>query len=159
MPAHANERLKLSTTTSTDNSGLLSVLHQRFEDKHGVKVSVIAVGTGKALKLASHGDVDVVLAHAPEAELQYVARGDLIQRTAVMHNDFVIVGRKDDPAHISKAQSASQALGLISVASADFISRGDDSGTYKKEKSLWLAAGIKPEGAWYIEAGQGMARR
>jgi len=152
----AVEHLKLSTTTSTDNSGLLAVLNPVFEDKYGVRVDVIAVGTGKALKIGGNGDVDVVFVHAPAAELKYVEQGDFIDRKAVMHNDFVIVGSKSDPANLAQAESASQALQLIAKNKTDFISRGDDSGTHKKENILWTQAEIKPEGNWYIQAGQGM---
>ncbi len=162
ITAHAVEHLKLSTTTSTDNSGLLAVLHPVFEAKYNAKVDVIAVGTGKALKIGANGDVDVVFVHAPEAELEYVVLGDFIDRKAVMHNDFVIVGPESDPANIKRATSAGQALQLIAKSEADFISRGDNSGTHKKEKSLWhntklpLTAENSPRGKWYIQAGQGM---
>lgn len=152
----AVERLKLSTTTSTDNSGLLAALHPVFEAKYGVKVDVIAVGTGKALKIGGNGDVDVVFVHAPAVELKYVEQGDFIDRKAVMHNDFIIVGSKEDPANISQAESANQAFQLIAKSQTAFISRGDDSGTHKKEKSLWSAANMTPDGSWYIQAGQGM---
>lgn len=152
----AVEHLKLSTTTSTDNSGLLAVLHPVFEEKYNVKIDVIAVGTGKALKIGANGDVDVVFVHAPAAELEYVEKGDFINRKAVMHNDFVIVGPATDPANISSTQSASKALQNIAAAQADFISRGDDSGTHKKEKQLWQAAKVLATGNWYIQAGQGM---
>jgi tungstate transport system substrate-binding protein len=154
--ANAVEHLKLSTTTSTDNSGLLAVLHPVFEEKYDVKVDVIAVGTGKALKIGSNGDVDVVFVHAPAAELKYVESGDFIDRKAVMHNDFVIVGAQADKASLSKAASAVDALTRIAKTQSDFISRGDDSGTHKKEKALWNEAKLQPKGAWYIEAGQGM---
>ncbi len=156
MASHAVERLKLSTTTSTENSGLLAVLHPVFEQKYGVKVDVIAVGTGKALKIGGNGDVDVVFVHAPAAELKYVESGDFIDRKAVMHNDFVIVGREVDSASLSTATSAIDALTRIANTKASFISRGDDSGTHKKEKALWQQASIKPMGAWYVQAGQGM---
>jgi len=152
----AVEHLKLSTTTSTENSGLLAVLHPVFEEQYGVKIDVIAVGTGKALKIGANGDVDVVFVHAPAAELKYVEQGDFIVRKAVMHNDFVIVGPKNNPDGLAQSQSASQALQLIAKSKTDFISRGDDSGTHKKEKALWQAAGLKPKGSWYIQAGQGM---
>ncbi len=154
--ANAVEHLKLSTTTSTDNSGLLAVLHPVFEEKYDVKVDVIAVGTGKALKIGSNGDVDVVFVHAPAAELKYVESGDFIDRKAVMHNDFVIVGASADKASLSEASSAVDALTRIAKTQSDFISRGDDSGTHKKEKALWNEAKLQPKGAWYIEAGQGM---
>lgn len=154
--AMAVEHLKLSTTTSTDNSGLLAVLHPAFEKKYDAKVDVIAVGTGKALKIGSNGDVDVVFVHAPAAELKYVESGDFIDRKAVMHNDFVIVGPESDPAAIATADSAAAALQAIAKAQSGFVSRGDDSGTHKKEKALWQAAGITPAGSWYVAAGQGM---
>lgn len=156
VTAHAVEHLKMSTTTSTENSGLLAVLNPVFEAKYDVKVDVIAVGTGKALKIGSNGDVDVVFVHAPAAEIKYVEQGDFIDRKPVMHNDFVIVGAINDTAGITQAKSASEALQLIHNAKADFISRGDDSGTHKKEKLLWQAADIQPDGNWYIQAGQGM---
>jgi len=152
----AVEHLKLSTTTSTDNSGLLAVLHPVFEEKYDVKVDVIAVGTGKALKIGANGDVDVVFVHAPAAEKHYVKRGDFIDRQSVMYNDFVIVGPQSDPAQIAQARSATQAFKLIAQAKADFISRGDDSGTHKKEKQLWSESKVTPEGSWYVQAGQGM---
>lgn len=152
----AVEHLKLSTTTSTDNSGLLAVLHPVFEAKYDVQVDVIAVGTGKALKIGGNGDVDVVFVHAPAAELAYVEKGDFIDRKAVMHNDFVIVGAKSDEAKLANAASATEALQAIASAQATFISRGDDSGTHKKEKQLWTNAAVEPQGTWYIQAGQGM---
>lgn len=155
--AMAVEHLKLSTTTSTDSSGLLAELHPAFEKKYDVKVDVIAVGTGKALKLGSNGDVDVVFVHAPRAELEYVQKGHFIDRTAVMHNDFVIVGPESDPAHIATAKNAAGAFIRIANAKAEFISRGDDSGTHKKELALWENANLPtPTGSWYIAAGQGM---
>ena len=156
LTVQATTLLKISTTTSTENSGLLSVLHPVFEAKYDVKVAVIAVGTGKALKIGGNGDVDVVFVHAPAAELKYVAQGDFIDREAVMHNDFVIVGAEHDPAQLNKAKSVTQALQLIADTQSEFISRGDDSGTHKKEKSLWQQAELAPKGAWYIQAGQGM---
>jgi len=156
LSVQALEHLKLSTTTSTDNSGLLAVLHPVFEKKYDVKVDVIAVGTGKALKIGSNGDVDVVFVHAPTAELKYVAQGDFIDRKAVMHNDFVIVGAGQDAAKLTTAKSAVHALKLVADSQSEFVSRGDDSGTHKKEKALWKLAEIEPEGQWYVQAGQGM---
>lgn len=153
----AADRLRLATTTSTDNSGLLAVLNPAFEDKFGVKVDVIAVGTGKALRLGANGDVDVVLVHAPKAELEYVKSGHFIDRTAVMHNDFVIVGPASDPANIASARNAAGAFNRIASAKADFVSRGDDSGTHKKEITLWDNANLPvPSASWYVAAGQGM---
>ena len=155
-PLRAETRLRMSTTTSTDNSGLLAVLLPPFEKQHDVKVDVIAVGTGKALKLGENGDVDLVFVHARRAEEEFVARGHGIYRKDVMHNDFVLVGPHEDPAGIGRAGSAAEAFRRLAEQKADFISRGDDSGTHKKEKKIWRSAGITPEGAWYIEAGQGM---
>lgn len=148
--------LRISTTTSTENSGLLAVLHPIFEEKYNVSLEVIAVGTGKALKMGGQGDVDVVLAHAPAAELKYVASGNFIDRLAVMHNDFVMVGPRNDPAGIGSSKNIEEALRAIAQTKAVFISRGDDSGTHKKEKALWENAGIKPVGDWYVDVGQGM---
>lgn len=156
MPAHAAERLRLSTTTSTENSGLLGVLLPPFEKMNNCKVDVIAVGTGKALKLGETGDVDAVLVHARKAEDKFVAEGYGIDRRDVMYNDFVIIGPASDPAGIRKAGSAAAALAMIAKAKAPFISRGDESGTHMKEKELWQQAGMKPTGSWYLESGQGM---
>ncbi|MDT8311302.1 MAG: substrate-binding domain-containing protein [Methylophaga sp.] len=152
----AQEILKMSTTTSTDNSGLLKYLHEHYQAETGVQVAVIAVGTGKALKLGANGDVDIALVHAPAAELEYVEQGYFVDRKAVMFNDFVIVGPQSDPADIKEAKTAAEALAKIADSEADFVSRGDDSGTHKKELALWQTAGIEPEGSWYIAAGQGM---
>lgn len=154
--AHAEEHLRLATTTSTDNSGLLAVLHPPFEQKYGVKVDVIAVGTGKALRLGENGDVDLVFVHAPAAEMKFVESGFGIDRQPVMHNDFVILGPESDPAKIKAAASVPAAFKAIATGGSQFISRGDDSGTHKKEKSLWKMTGIEPKGKWYLAAGQGM---
>lgn len=152
----AQERLRLATTTSTDNSGLLSVLHPPFEAQYNVSVDVIAVGTGKALRLGENGDVDVVMVHAPAAEKKFVEDGYGVERLPVMHNDFVILGPQNDPAGLADATSLKDALNRIVDAGQHFISRGDDSGTHKKELSLWRAAGKTPGGDWYMAAGQGM---
>lgn len=154
--SQAAEHLRLSTTTSTENSGLLAVLNPIFEQQFNAKIDVIAVGTGKALKIGSRGDVDAVFVHAPAAELEYVKSGDFIDRKAVMHNDFVIVGPKSDPAGLAEVSSAAQALARIAQTQSEFISRGDDSGTHKKEVLLWQNAQIEPQGKWYVRAGQGM---
>ena len=153
---NAEQVLRMSTTTSTENSGLLAVLNPVFEQQHHIRVDVIAVGTGKALRLGRNGDVDIVFVHAPRAEKKFVADGFGVDRTAVMHNDFVLLGAKTDLAHIKKAASAAKAMQKISAAKADFVSRGDDSGTHKKERQLWQLAGVNPSGAWYLSAGQGM---
>jgi tungstate transport system substrate-binding protein len=156
LPSWAVDVLRLSTTTSTENSGLLAVLHATFEAANDIRVDVIAVGTGKALKIGGNGDVDVVFVHAPEAELNYIKQGDFIDRAAVMHNDFVIVGPENDPAAVGSAKTIVEALIKIAQNQSAFISRGDDSGTHKKEKQLWKQAGIEPNGKWYVSVGQGM---
>jgi len=148
--------LKLATTTSTENSGLLGVLLPPFEEKYGIKVDVIAVGTGKALALGENGDVDVVLVHARAAEDKFIEEGYGVNRRDVMFNDFIILGPANDPAEIKGESNVTLALKRISDRKAYFVSRGDDSGTHKKEKSLWQIANITPDGAWYMEAGQGM---
>jgi tungstate transport system substrate-binding protein len=153
---NAETRLRMSTTTSTRNSGLLKVLLPPFEKANNCKVDVIAVGTGKALKLGARGDVDVVFVHARKAEDKFVADGYGVDRKDVMHNDFIIIGPKSDPDGLKKAKTAVEAFKLLARGKAEFISRGDDSGTNKKEKQLWKAAGITPKGKWYVEAGQGM---
>ena len=152
----ANSRIKLATTTSTDNSGLLGYLLPVFREKTGYHVDVIAVGTGAALTLGKKGDVDVVLVHARVQEDEFANSGYGVDRKDVMHNDFVIIGPPDDPAGITGADSASQALSIIAGAEADFVSRGDNSGTHFKEKQLWERTGSSLSGKWYKEAGQGM---
>ena len=149
-------RLRLATTTSTDNSGLLAALHPPFELASGIKVDVIAVGTGKALKLGENGDVDVLLAHAPAAERAFVAAGFGVERLPVMRNDFVLLGPAADPAAVKGTASIHQALRAVAARRAAFISRGDESGTHKKERALWRAAGLRPRGDWYLAVGQGM---
>lgn len=156
--AMAVEHLKLSTTTSTDNSGLLAAILPAFEKKNDCKVDIIAVGTGKALKHAENGDVDVTLVHARSKEDKFVAEGYGVNRRDVMYNDFVIIGPAKDPAGLKNAKSAAEAMKMIAAAKVSFISRGDDSGTHTKEKGLWKAAGVEPKGDWYIEAGQGMGQ-
>jgi tungstate transport system substrate-binding protein len=154
--AASAKKLTLATTTSTQFTGLLDWLHPRFEKRYGVRVHTIAVGTGKALRLGRDGDVDVVLVHAPEAEKKFVSRGYGVNRRIVMFNDFVIVGPENDPAKISGMGDAAAALRRVSARGALWASRGDDSGTHKKEMSLWRAAGILPKGSWYLSLGQGM---
>lgn len=152
----AQERLKMLTTTSTESSGLLKVLLPPFEKNCNCKVDVISVGTGKALKLGEAGDVDVVLVHAPKLEEKFVADGYGVDRRDVMYNDFVIIGPASDPAGVKETKTAAEAFKRIAEKQAKFISRGDESGTHQKEKELWHAAGITPEGKWYISIGQGM---
>jgi len=155
--AHADDRrLRLATTTSTQDSGLLDHLHPVFEAATGIKVDVIAVGSGKALALARNGDVDVVLAHDPAAEAAFMAEGAGVDRRPVMENDFVIVGPPADPAGVAGAPTAREAMARIAQAGAPFVSRGDQSGTHVKELGLFQAAGVAPGGAGYLSAGQGM---
>lgn len=148
--------LRLSTTTSTEHSGLLRDLLPAFERRTGVRVEVIAVGSGKALKLAENGDVDVVLSHSPELEEEFVRRGFGVNRRAVLRNDFVLVGPPADPAGVRGAGGAAEALHRIAAAKVPFVSRGDDSGTHRMERRTWALAAIEPRGSWYIAAGQGM---
>ena len=152
----AQERLRLATTTSTENSGLLKVLHPLFEVRYNVKVDVIAVGTGKALRLGENGDVDVLMVHAPAAEQAFIDNGFGRARLPVMHNDFVLIGPNDDPANVRSSPDISTAMQNIAGGRTAFISRGDGSGTHTKELSLWQAAGLDPGGAWYLSVGQGM---
>lgn len=157
LPAPANPTLILATTTSTQDSGLLDVLVPLFEQQTGYTVQTVAVGTGQALKMGEEGNADVLLVHAPTSEEEFMANGFGKDRAAVMHNDFIIVGPKADPAGIQGAGSATEALKKIFAAGATFISRGDDSGTHKKELDLWKKAELAPQGqAWYLETGQGM---
>ncbi|MCY3647325.1 MAG: substrate-binding domain-containing protein [Chloroflexi bacterium] len=145
----------LATTTSTHDSGLLEELVPRFEERTGITVKVIAVGTGAALRMAGEGNADAVLVHAPEAEAPYVASGDLVSGRLVMTNDFVIVGPPDDPAAAAAAPDLPAALAAI-ASGGRFVSRGDDSGTHKKELALWVAAGLDPARLTREETGQGM---
>jgi tungstate transport system substrate-binding protein len=156
-PVAAQSRVViLSTTTSTQDSGLLDVLVPMFERKTGSTVRTIAVGTGQALALAARGEADVTLAHAPDVERRYVAEGKLLNRRLVMYNDLVVVGPEADPARIRGEKSAVAALRRIADARARFVSRGDGSGTNLLELKLWRLAGLTPARSWYIESGQGM---
>jgi tungstate transport system substrate-binding protein len=152
----AQRNVILSTTTSTQDTGLLDVLVPLFETQTGYSVKPVSVGTGQALALAAKGDADVALVHAPSLEKEYVAQGKLLNRRLVMYNDFVIVGPKEDPARVKSTSKTIDALKLIEKANTRFVSRGDNSGTHILEKTLWKQAGIEPKGAWYIESGQGM---
>ena len=149
--------LVLSTTTSTQDSGLLDVLVPMFEQATGYSVKTISVGTGQALALAARGEADVTLAHAPALEKKYVEEGKMLNRRLVMYNDFVVIGPADDPARV-KGLPAAGALQRIAGASARFVSRGDKSGTHLLEQALWKQAGVEPGGTWYIESGQGMGQ-
>ena len=149
-------RLKMATTTSTENSGLLAVLNPPFEEKHGVNLDVISVGTGKAIRLGKNGDVDLILVHAPGAEKGFVKEGSGVEREPVMHNDFVIVGPDSDPAGLRTASNTKEAMTKLISAKHVFVSRGDDSGTHKKEMNLWGLTDTPPVGDWYLSVGQGM---
>jgi len=153
---NADEHIKLATTTSTENSGLLAELLPVFQEKSGIQVDVIAVGTGKAITHGENGDVDLILVHARSREDAFVDAGFGVNRRDVMHNDFVLLGPAGDPAGIKGKTDAADAFSAIASAEGEFLSRGDDSGTHSKEKSLWSAAGIIPGGIWYKETGQGM---
>ena len=155
--APADPNLILATTTSTQDSGLLDVLVPLFEEQTGYTVQTVAVGTGQALKMAEEGNADVLLVHAPKSEEEFMANGFGKDRATVMHNDFIIVGPEIDPAGIKGATSVIDALNAIYNSGSLFISRGDDSGTHKKELDIWSEAELDPKGqSWYLESGQGM---
>lgn len=155
-PPKEVKELKLATTTSTQDSGLLDVIIPDFEKENGYKVKVIAVGSGQAIEMGTKGDVDVLLVHSRAAEDKFVADGYGVDRKDVMHNDFIIIGPENDPAKIKGMTDSTKAMAAIAAAKATFVSRGDDSGTHKKELSVWEKAGIKPEGDWYKSVGKGM---
>jgi len=152
----AGEHLRLATTTSTENSGLLAELLPPFEQANACQVDVIAVGTGKAIKLGENGDVDIVLVHARSKEDAFVAKGYGVDRRDVMYNDFVLLGPASDPAGIKGMTDAAAAMAKVAQARATFVSRGDESGTHIREKQLWQASSVTPGGDWYLEAGRGM---
>lgn len=152
-----DRRIRLATTTSTDNSGLLAALLPPFEEETGIKVAVIAVGTGQALALGRRGDADVLLVHARGREDAFVAAGHGAFRRDVMFNDFVLLGPAEDPAGVGAAADVGVALAAIRAARAPFVSRGDDSGTHIRELQLWPGSDGPPRGEpFYLEAGQGM---
>ena len=158
VPAMAADKvLMMATTTSTDNTGLLDYLAPHFTKATGIELKWTSVGTGKALKMGENCDVDVLLVHAPPAEKAYVEKGFGINRREIMYNDFVIIGPDSDPAGI-KGKKVVDALGAVRAEGAVFASRGDNSGTHKKELSLWKAAGeaVPEKEAWYVQTGQGM---
>lgn len=154
----ADQFIVVQSTTSTQNSGLLDVILPEFTKKSGIEVRVVAVGTGQAIKNAANGDGDVLLVHAKPAEEKFVADGEGVKRFDVMYNDFVVVGPASDPAGIKGMTDAKAALAKIAEAGAPFASRGDDSGTHKKEQALWKLAGVDVKAAkdWYRETGSGM---
>jgi len=154
----ANPDVILATTTSTQDSGLLDILLPIFEKDTGYKIKTIAVGTGPARPMGAKGEADVLLVHAPANEKKLAESGAAIERKLVAHNDFVVVGPKEDPAKVKGTKTAAEAMKKIAEAKAIFISRGDDSGTHKKEVSLWKTAAVKNEGQWYQQTGQGMGQ-
>ena len=157
--AQASEFITVASTTSTQNAGLFDRLLPLFEAETGIEVRVVAVGTGQALRLARNGDADLLLVHDKPSEEAFVAEGHGSARFDLMYNDFVVVGPASDPAGIAGTDDAAAALTRIAAVAAPFVSRGDDSGTHRRERALWAAAGVDPSGAsgtWYREAGQGM---
>jgi tungstate transport system substrate-binding protein len=155
----ADRSIIVQSTTSTKNSGLYEHVLPRFKDKTGITVNIVAVGTGQAIRNARNCDGDVLLVHAKVAEEKFVADGYGVKRLDVMYNDFVIVGPPDDPAGVAGSSAAAGALGRIAATKSLFASRGDDSGTHKKERALWKAASVDPSsasGSWYRETGSGM---
>jgi tungstate transport system substrate-binding protein len=154
--ASAPQDLRLATTTSTCDTGLLDVLNKKFEDDNNVKVLTVCEGTGKAVATGELGAADVVMVHAVQLELQAVANGSFINRKYMMYNYFVIIGPDNDPAGIKNATNATDAFRRIAAKQSPFISRGDNSGTDIMEKSIWKAANITPAGTWYQSVGKGM---
>jgi tungstate transport system substrate-binding protein len=155
----AQKNLILATTTSTQDSGLLDVLIPVFEKRTGYFVKTIAVGSGQAMAMGQKGEADVLLVHSPDAEKKFIAEGSGVNRLIVMHNDFIVVGPPADQAAIKGAKSTVEAFKKIAAAGSLFLSRGDNSGTHSKEKGIWKAAGISPEGQkWYQETGLGMGQ-
>ncbi|MHB1166914.1 MAG: ABC transporter substrate-binding protein [Carboxydocellales bacterium] len=148
--------ITLATTTSTQDSGLLDGLIPAFTKLYGIKVKVVAVGTGQAIQLGKDGNADVLLVHARKSEDEFMAQGYGLRAWDVMYNQFYIVGPNNDPAGIKGMTDATLAFKKIADSGSKFISRGDDSGTHKKEKTIWEKAALKPEGSWYISVGQGM---
>ena len=158
-PAESAQFITLASTTSTRDSGLFDKILPLFTKASGVQVRVVAVGTGQAIKLAKNGDADVLLVHHRKSEDAFVAQGYGVKRYRVMYNDFVVVGPGEDPAAITGMKNAAKSLAKIAHTNSAFVSRGDDSGTNKKERGLWLAAGVdtnSASGTWYRETGSGM---
>ncbi len=152
----APQELRLATTTSTCDTGLLDVLNKRFEEENNVKILVVCEGTGKSIATGELGAADVLMVHAVQAELNAVANGSFINRSYMMYNYFVIIGPENDPAGIKNASNATDAFSKIAAKQAPFISRGDESGTHIMEKSIWKSANITPAGTWYQSVGKGM---
>ncbi|KGK80249.1 sulfate ABC transporter substrate-binding protein [Thalassobacter stenotrophicus] len=154
--ASAADTMKMAVTTSFHNSGLSEILLPAIEQDLGLEVQLLVVGTGQALQLGRSGDVDAILVHSRSAEEAFVAEGAGTHRREIMYNDFVVIGPSEDPADVASAETVLDALQSIAASEARFVSRGDDSGTHKKELSLWAAASQTPEGAWYNAVGAGM---
>lgn len=150
------KELILGTTTSTYDSGLLDYLLPYFEEANNYEIKIVSLGTGAALELGKNGDCDVVLVHSRAAELQAVQEGYYVDRKEIMYNDFILVGPPDDPAGVKNTDNINDALNAIVQSGSSFVSRGDDSGTHKKELELWSKANLAPEGEWYVNAGSGM---
>ena len=157
--AFAETRIRMASTTSTQNSGLFEYLLPLFEKKTGIKIDVVAVGTGAAIEIGKRGDADILFVHAKEQELKAVEDGFFVNRHDVMYNDFVVIGPTNDPAKIKGMKSTTDAFSKIAGSGSSFVSRGDKSGTNTKELSLWKKTGIEPAGQkWYLEVGQGMEK-
>jgi len=157
--AGAEVRIRCASTTSTQNSGLFDDLLPKFAQQTGLKVDVVAVGTGAAIEIGKRGDADVVLVHAKDQELKAVQQGFFVNRHDVMYNDFVIIGPPDDPDNIKGLKSAVEAFKKMAASATPFVSRGDKSGTHSKELAIWQKAGLAPKGQkWYLEVGQGMEK-
>ncbi len=155
----AETRIRMASTTSTQNSGLFDYLLPIFEKKTSIKIDVVAVGTGASIEIGKRGDADVVFVHAKEQELKAVEEGYFVNRHDVMYNDFVIIGPTNDPAKIKGLKSATEAFKKIAESGSSFASRGDKSGTNTRELSIWKKTGIQPAGQkWYLEVGQGMEK-
>lgn len=155
----AETRIRMASTTSTQNSGLFDYILPLFEKKTGVKIDVVAVGTGASIEIGKRGDADVVFVHAKELEMKAVEEGFFVNRHDVMYNDFVIIGPSNDPAKIKGLKSATDAFKKIAESGSSFVSRGDKSGTNTKELAIWKKTGIEPAGQkWYLEVGQGMEK-
>ena len=156
VTAGEQKRILVQSTTSTQNSGLYDYLVPLFEGETGYRIDVVAVGTGQAIKNAMNGDADGLFVHAKQAELKFVEQEYGVERYDVMYNDFVFIGPKDDPANLASFNTVAEALIALQNSQQPFISRGDDSGTNKKELHLWKDAGLSPKGDWYRETGSGM---
>jgi tungstate transport system substrate-binding protein len=155
----AETRIRCASTTSTQNSGLFDYILPIFEKKTGIKIDVVAVGTGAAIEIGKRGDADVVFVHAKELELKAAEEGYFVNRRDVMYNDFVIIGPSNDPVKIKGIKSSAEAFRKIAESAYPFVSRGDKSGTHAKELSTWKKTGIEPKGQkWYLEVGQGMEK-